>query len=116
VGEVTATAPPTPTPSPSREQAASGSGEAGEEELWAIQVASFRTLDRARTLAMQLREDTGEPVLVSPLRGESGIWYRVLVGEYDSLDRVARRMEDLQDRYDFGFLRRVRVPSGWEAE
>jgi cell division septation protein DedD len=81
-------------------------------DTWSIQVASFRTTDRANRLADQLRGETGERVTVSSVNGESGIWYRVLVGEYATREEVATRMEELRTQYDFGFLRRVRVRSG----
>jgi type II secretory pathway predicted ATPase ExeA/septal ring-binding cell division protein DamX len=87
---------------------------ASPDRVWAIQVASFRTTDRANRLAVQLRRDTGEPVSVSAVNGESGIWYRVLVGEYATGEEVARRMEELRTTYDFGFLRRVRIPAAGE--
>jgi len=90
---------PAPTPVPAARSA----------QYWAIQVASFRTTDRANRLATQLRRDTGEVVSVSAVNGESGVWYRVLVGEYATREQVATRMEELRATYDFGFLRRVRL-------
>ncbi|MEZ5065215.1 MAG: AAA family ATPase [bacterium] len=87
------------------------SGEPGER--YSIQVASFRTEDRAAALAHDLQDQTGEPARISPVNGESGLWYRVLLGEYSSKEEVSRRMEQIRSTHDFGFVRRVTLePEG----
>jgi len=88
--------------------------ESGSSGLFAIQIASFRNEDRARDYAESHRKQTGETARVSPSEVETGLWYRVLVGEFDTRDAVSARMEELRKSGDHSFLRTVRLIPGEE--
>jgi type II secretory pathway predicted ATPase ExeA/septal ring-binding cell division protein DamX len=79
---------------------------------FAIQIASFRNAGRARDYARSHRERTGEATRVSPTEVETGLWHRVLVGEFDTREDVTARMEELREEGDFSFLRIVRLIPG----
>jgi hypothetical protein len=87
-------------------------GEAGPAGPFAIQVASFRNAERARDYAREHRDRTGEKARVSPTEVETGLWYRVLVGEFASREEVAARMAELRKDGDHSFLRTVRLIPG----
>jgi len=82
----------------------------------AIQVASFRELARARAFAEELRRETGEPTRVSPTEVETGLWYRVLVGECDTREDAQHMMETLRKTHDFSFLRPVQLIAASDRE
>jgi general secretion pathway protein A len=75
----------------------------------AIQVASFRELERARRFARQIGAEAGHPTRISPAEVETGLWYRVLVGECDTREDAHELMESLQELHDFSFLRPVEL-------
>jgi len=78
-------------------------------DLHAIHVASFRDPERARTLATSLRSETGEPVRVSPVVVKTGLWYRVLLGEYASVESALDRIAALRQVQDDTYMRPVRL-------
>lgn len=82
------------------------------EGPYGIQIASFRNADRARDYARDHRERTGERTRVSPTEVETGLWYRVLVGEFATREEAEARTEELRREGDYSFLRTVRlIPS-----
>ena len=91
-------------------------GPYAEREAYAVHVASFRDLDRARQFASALREDTGEGVRISPTEIESGLWYRVLLGDYPGRDRAEERRIELRASHDLSFVRIVRLIHPEEVE
>jgi general secretion pathway protein A len=107
VSQANASAPASPPESPYSEV---GSGVPWEAPagLFAIHVASFRAAEQANQAAAGLRDQTGEPVRVSAVTVETGLSYRVLLGEYDSeeaaRDRIAR-LRPLQEDTDMRPIR-----------
>jgi cell division septation protein DedD len=91
---------------------AATSERAAAQGPFAIQIASFRNADRARDYARTYRDRTGERTRVSPTEVETGLWHRVLVGEFETREEVSARMEELRDEGDFSFLRTVRLIPG----
>ncbi len=81
-----------------------------------VHVASFRELERARSFAGTLRSETGEAVRISPSEVESGLWYRVLLGEYDSQSDALARRARLRQTHEFPFLRVVPMVHPEELE
>ena len=61
-----------------------------QTEVWAVQVASFQSLENARALRDRLREQGYEGFVTSLKRGDN-TWHRVAVGPYldeDEADRI----------------------------
>lgn len=88
---------------------------AAPEGPFAIQIASFRKADRAEDYAKDYRKRTGEKARVSQTEVETGVWYRVLVGEFATRDEVNARLEQLRKEGDYSFLRTVRLLPGDRA-
>ncbi|MFN8179463.1 MAG: AAA family ATPase [bacterium] len=79
---------------------------------WALHVASFQRIEKAQEFATQLRGELSLPVRITPTEIESGVWYRVLIGEYSSADSARAALETMRSQRDFAFVRTVRlVPS-----
>lgn len=76
---------------------------------WAVHVASLQRLEKAQDLAMRLREETGAPIRILPTELESGVWYRVLVGDYATQEQARAGLETLRTRQEFDFVRTVRL-------
>ncbi|MGH2571135.1 MAG: SPOR domain-containing protein, partial [bacterium] len=96
-------------------QPVDGPGEAASAEvpaaqsLYAIHVASFREAERANDLAAGLRDETGEPVRVSAVTVETGLWYRVLLGEFASEEAALDRIALLQQMQEDTYMRPIRL-------
>jgi general secretion pathway protein A len=90
-------------------EAGAGAAESGP---FAIQIASFRSEDRAREYARDHRERTGERTRVSATEVETGLWYRVLAGQFATREEVSLRLEELRQSGEYSFLRTVRVLPG----
>lgn len=60
-----------------------------ENYAYEIQVASFRKASSAKRLVRKLRA-SGHPALLRSNRDDRGIWHRVLVGPYESLQEAQR--------------------------
>jgi type II secretory pathway predicted ATPase ExeA len=75
----------------------------------AIHVASFRDPGRAKGFAADLREEMGEPVRISPVVVETGLWYRVLLGEYASKELALDQIAVLRQLQEDTSLRPVRL-------
>ncbi|MGQ0722672.1 MAG: AAA family ATPase [Candidatus Eiseniibacteriota bacterium] len=73
----------------------------------AVQVASFRGLEKAQQCARDVERTTGELVRVSPTEVETGLWYRVLVGECETHEELGDLMDRLRTSGGFSFLRPV---------
>jgi general secretion pathway protein A len=106
---------PEPAAAPSGTASAQGPEEpAAEMEppgSLAVQVASFRGLEKAQQCARDVERTTGELVRVSPTEVETGLWYRVLVGECETHEELGELLERLRASGGFSFLRPVPVPS-----
>jgi general secretion pathway protein A len=62
-----------------------------EDVLFSIHVASFRAVDRAKKLIETLQDKGFHDVHLVPARlAESGLWYRVMLGEYQNRDQALR--------------------------
>jgi type II secretory pathway predicted ATPase ExeA/cell division septation protein DedD len=89
---------------------------AAPAERWAVHVASFRELDRARRFADTLRGDDGETVRISPTEVDTGLWYRVLLGEFGTRAEADERRLRLRETHELSFLRLVRLIHPEERE
>ncbi len=89
---------------------------AADAERFALHVASFRRLEKAEAAAAAIRASSSETVVVSPIEIESGRWYRVLVGSYDSRDAARSVLDRLRATGEYSFVRTVRLPSPSGAE
>lgn len=78
-------------------------------DSYAVHVASFREASPARGLAADLEDRIGKPTHVTPAELETGLWYRVLVGRFESLEEARALMRELGDSGKFAFVRTVRV-------
>ena len=58
---------------------------------------------------MTLRGKIRDPVRISPSESETGLWYRVLVGDYATRNDAIAEMANLRDRHGFTFLLPVRL-------
>ena len=76
---------------------------------YAVHVASFRELERARRLAETLRADADEAVRIWPSETGSGLWYRVLLGEFPTRAAGAARKDRLTESHDLSFLRIIEL-------
>ena len=65
--------------------------------VWAVQVASFQSIDNARTLRTRLREQ-GYEGFVSSVKRDGQIWHRVAVGPYLDADEADRTLTALGQR------------------
>jgi septal ring-binding cell division protein DamX len=114
-----ATVPPTAAPAtaqPAASSDASASTATHGPEKWTLHVASLQSLDSAQDLAAKLRAETGLPIHITPTDLESGVWYRVLLGEYPSGEAARAALESLRSKQDFAFVRTVRLaPSAEET-
>jgi cell division septation protein DedD len=99
------TAPPTVPPGP--ESTPSAEAVPPADAPVAVQVASFRDLDRARRFAREMEEETGEPAHISPVQVETGLWYRVLVGDCTTAAEADALIARLRSEREFSFLRLV---------
>jgi type II secretory pathway predicted ATPase ExeA len=89
-----------------------GSGSAGSGRAptpHAIHVASFRDTRRASEFAEGLRDETHEPVRVSVATVETGLWYRVLLGEYASEEAALDRIAELRQFQEGTTMRPIRL-------
>ncbi len=84
-----------------------GAGLSGE--AFAVHVASFRDAGAARKLAAELRTSLARATHVAPTQLETGLWYRVLVGEFADREEARSLMRDLSQGDDFAFVRTVRL-------
>jgi hypothetical protein len=78
-------------------------------EVFAVHVASFRDVERARRFLGELRATTGEEIRITPTETATGLWYRVLVGEYRSADRAEALGAELRSSRDLAFTHIVRL-------
>jgi cell division septation protein DedD len=78
-------------------------------EAFAVHVASYRDAASARKLAGELRVSLGAPTHVTATELDTGLWYRVLVGDFTSRDEARELMLDLGERDEFAFVRTVRL-------
>ena len=78
-------------------------------EKWSLHVASLQRLDAAQSLGAKLRAETGLPIRITPTELGSGVWYRVLLGDYASADAARTALESLRSKQDFAFVRTVRL-------
>jgi general secretion pathway protein A len=104
-------APPPPTQDPPPAVA-----DPAAVSLIAVQVASFRGLEKAQQCARDVERTTGELVRVSPTEVETGLWYRVLVGECETHEELGDLMDRLRASGGFSFLRPVPLLSAAAEE
>jgi len=84
--------------------------------LHAIHVTSFRDADRSRDFAEGLRAQTGESVRILPSETDTGRWYRVLLGQYESREVAIDRIAVLRQHQDATFMRPVRLAHSDEEQ
>lgn len=78
-------------------------------EAFAVHVASYRDAASARKLAGELRVSLEVPTHVTATELDTGLWYRVLVGDFASREEARELMLDLGERGEFAFVRTVRL-------
>ena len=66
-----------------------------------LQVAAFRKENDAKRLQQWLRERKYETRIESVTIPESGLWYRVRLGTYDTYPAVKKMAETFRERFDF---------------
>ena len=62
--------------------------EKAKEREWFVQVASFQKAEEAERRAKQLRDKKYKVVVVKAYLGKKGLWYRVHLGPFGTLDKA----------------------------
>lgn len=78
---------------------------------YAIQCGSFREVERARERAASIKGSTGESVRVDPVAMNSGTWYRVLLGTFDSEEAAMATLGKVRSKSQSSVLQVVRIAS-----
>ncbi|MBN1586555.1 MAG: SPOR domain-containing protein [Candidatus Omnitrophica bacterium] len=74
------------------------------ENVYAIQVASFRSLETASELVAALKGE-GMTASISPASNETGTtWHRVQVGEFSTMDEAVAEVARLRKRFADSFV------------
>lgn len=87
-----------PTPQPSLPESVRPVPSNGK---YTLQIAAFRKEDDAKRLQQWLRERGFEVRIEAISIPESGLWYRVRYGMYESYDGVKTMAETFRERFDF---------------
>jgi type II secretory pathway predicted ATPase ExeA len=84
-------------------------GGASVPSVWSVHVASFRELPQAEKFVEALRQKISETVRISPAEVDTGLWYRILVGEFASEEEADAHRAELRETHGFSFLQSVRL-------
>ncbi|MFZ0241825.1 MAG: SPOR domain-containing protein [Desulfobacterales bacterium] len=91
--------PPRPEPAPTAPSSPAATGKSDEPPSlpYSLQLSSCRALKNARQAAADFRKKGLDPYLVNVyLKSKPGSWWRVMVGQYPSLEAAQRAKESLQ--------------------
>ncbi len=91
--------------------AAGGDGESG---LLAVQVASFQTRRRAEAVRDAVSRSTGLPAAVLPAEVDGAVWYRILMGAFDSEAAARSAAEPLLRARTIRVVVVRQIPGSWE--
>ncbi|NDY56807.1 D-alanyl-D-alanine carboxypeptidase [Desulfovibrio sulfodismutans] len=95
--------PALPPVAPAVTTAVAESSVPGHGEL-TLQESSFQTADEAKTRARKL-ERIGVPArVVTADLGDKGVWYRVMIGSFSSMQEARRYKQQLTTRHDLAHL------------
>jgi cell division septation protein DedD len=78
------------------------------EAIYTVNIASFRTRDRAERLTKELREKELEPFIEKADIPQKGVWYRVAVGRFSSTSEALDFARGLKEKgIDYSFVRKL---------
>jgi len=83
--------------------------ETASKGAFTVQVASFKEKAKAETLSEELKKKGYQPFIVSADLGvEKGIWYRVCVGNFETVQQAKPILEQLKEVYKDSFINPTR--------
>jgi cell division protein FtsN len=85
----------------------------GDSGPLAVQVASFQTRRRAEEVRDAVSRTTGLPAAVLPAEVDGAVWYRILMGAFDSEDAARAAAEPLLRARTIRVVVVREIPGGW---
>jgi hypothetical protein len=84
--------------------------------VWAVQVSSHRNLSDAQQEAARTAAEVARAVLIRRVALDNGIWYRVLLGQFESRQAAMAYADSVRRSGTIREFTLHRLPPGWEAD
>ncbi|MCD4780556.1 MAG: SPOR domain-containing protein [Candidatus Omnitrophica bacterium] len=73
-------------------------------QVYAIQIASFKKIERAKELLRELIQKDYDAYVVQKDLGSKGVWYRIYVGKFQTKDSADQALTDVKKNYKSSFV------------